>query len=136
MYKGNYPGGYNAQGWGVLDLYGPLTTIPDDIDTKREKYNFKFEAWSAIPPIMFCRFEFESWDPNETRTWWHYNADYSWTGTEPVIGQWYTVTIPAETILSGSGAGMGTIKCFRIVDQGSTAGEIHSAIDNPRFTLK
>jgi hypothetical protein len=130
MYKGDYPGGYNAQGWGVLDLFG-LSTIPDDIDTNRDKYNFTFEAWTAFNPIMFCRFEFESWDPGETRAWWYYTEC-----TPPVIGQWHTVHIPAEKIESGSGAGLGFIKCFRIVDQGSTAGAVHAAIDNPRFSLK
>jgi hypothetical protein len=130
MYKGNYPGGYNSQGWGVLDLFG-ISTIPEDINTNRDRYDFKFEAWTAILPIMFCRFEFESWDPNETRTWWYYNN----IGTEPVLGQWQTISIPAEQITSNVG-GIGDIKCFRIVDQGSTAGAVHAAIDNPRFSLK
>ncbi|MDR1743399.1 MAG: IPT/TIG domain-containing protein [Dysgonamonadaceae bacterium] len=134
LYSGVYPGGYSAQGWGVLDMFG-LSTIPDNINTERDQYYFKFEAWTEFPPIMFCRFEFESWDPNETRTWWHYDNSGNIPVTAPVLGQWYTVSIPAEMITSNVG-GIGVIKCFRIVDQGSTAGAVHAAIDNPRFSLK
>lgn len=132
-YKANFPGGWSADGWGVLDMWvsDVAGKLPDDINTNRNKYSFKFEAWAALEPIKVIRFEFESWDPNETRCWW-YDVELF---PEPVIGKWHTVTLPAESIISSIG-GIGTIKCFRIVAQGPDAGEVYLAIDNPRFALK
>jgi len=133
QYKGEHPGGWNSEGWGVLDMYsGDNPNIPTDINTNRSAYNFKFEAWTENKLEAFLvRFEFESWDPGETRCWWYTEGE----SNEPVVGKWQTIVIPAEKI-AGNNSPLGDIKCFRIVDQSSEGGYFNIAIDNPRFVLK
>jgi hypothetical protein len=132
-YKASYPGGWNGDTWGVYRV-NDSPNVPDDINSNRTAYNFKFEAWAGLPPGAVIRFEFEGEAP-EVRFWWwgaiSLSGDPALYPQAPALNQWQTVSVPAELI------GPNPItKTFQMVAQGPDACEMYVAIDNPRFALK
>jgi hypothetical protein len=132
-YKASYPGGWSGDTWGVYRVDNS-PNVPDDINTNRTAYNFKFEAWAGLPPGSAIRFEFEG-EAAEVRVWWWGAIGLSGSPDlyppTPVLNQWQTVSIPAELI------GPNPItKTFQMVAHGPDACEMYVAIDNPRFSLK
>lgn len=119
-HKGYYPGGWEWQG---VYYKGPVT-IPDDINTNRSAYNFKFEAWAGAElTTSIVRFEFEASAP-EIRVWWGNDPSFP-------IGKWLTVTIPAEDI-----TGADILDVFQIAMHWGDAADMYFCIDNPRFSRK